>query len=130
MNVFPVKVETTAKTISFHIDGTTRLTYPTADLSKDVIQALSHNQTITLGIRPHALHIGKGPISGPVVACQWLGDQTHVAVEVAGRIVVSVAHDRIIERPGHSLRLNVAADDLHLFDTATGQAIAHGANLA
>ncbi len=130
MNVFPASVEANAKTITFHIDEKTAFAYPAGDLSKAVIQALSTRKDISIGIRPHALHIGKGPISGQVVACQWLGDQTHVAVDVAGRTVVSVAHDRITEKPGSTLSLNVAADDLHLFDTATGQAIAHGAVLA
>jgi multiple sugar transport system ATP-binding protein len=130
MNVFPVNVEAKAKSITFHIDGKTALTYPAAELSSDVIQALSLHNNISLGIRPHALHIGEGPISGQVVACQWLGDQTHVAVDVAGRTVVSVTHDRMSEKPGKILSLNVAVNDLHLFDTASGQAIAHGAVLA
>ena len=130
MNVFPVKVEVMAKSITFHIDEKTALTYPTAELSSDVIQALSSNKNISLGIRPHALHIGKGPISGQVVACQWLGDQTHVAVDVAGRTVVSVTHDRMSVKPGKLLSLNVAANDLHVFDTKSGEAIAHGAVLA
>ena len=54
-----------------------------------------------IGIRPHALHVGEGPIKGKVMSCQWLGDQTHVA-----------------------------ASDLHLFDAASGAAIAHGGSLA
>ena len=56
---------------------------------------------IAIGIRPHALHVGEGPIKGKVMSCQWLGDQTHVA-----------------------------ASDLHLFDAASGAAIAHGGSLA
>ena len=130
MNVFPVKVEANAKAIAFHIDGKTALTYPIAELSSDVFQAVSKNKNISLGIRPHALHIGEGPISGQVVACQWLGDQTHVAVDVAGRTVVSVTHDRVSVKPGSVLSLHVAACDLHLFDTASGKAIAHGVVLA
>jgi multiple sugar transport system ATP-binding protein len=130
MNVFPVELQTNSKTVVFHVDEKTALIYPKSDFSEDVIQALSMNKSISLGIRPYALHIGKGPISGQVVACQWLGDQTHVAIEVAGRTVVSVAHERIMERPGSSLSMDVAVNDLHLFDTASGQAIAHGGVLA
>jgi multiple sugar transport system ATP-binding protein len=126
MNVFPVKVETTARTIAFHIDATTALVYPTTNFSKDVIRALTTKNTISLGIRPHALRVGIGPLSGQVVACQWLGDQTHVAVEVAGCTVVSVAHDRISVKPGNTLSLNVAADALHFFETESGRAISHG----
>ena len=130
MNVFAVEVDATAKNVTFRIDPKTALTYPASEFSKAVLDTLSSRNALSIGIRPHALHVGKGPISGQVVACQWLGDQTHVAVDVAGRTVVSVAHDRINEKPGNTLSLNVAAEDLHLFDTDSGKAIAHGGELA
>jgi multiple sugar transport system ATP-binding protein len=126
MNVFPVEVRTTAKIVTFRIDAKTALTYPVSDFSREVMAKLATHNDLAIGIRPHALHVGKGPMSGQVVACQWLGDQTHVAVEVAGRTVVSVAHDRKQVKPGSTLSLNVSANDLHLFDQASGNAIAHG----
>ena len=130
MNVFAVEVDATAKNVTFRIDPKTALTYPASEFSKVVLDTLSSRNALSIGIRPYALRVGKGPISGQVVACQWLGDQTHVAVDVAGRTVVSVAHDRINEKPGNTLSLNVAAEDLHLFDTDSGKAIAHGGELA
>jgi multiple sugar transport system ATP-binding protein len=130
MNVFPVKIETSAKTIVFRIDEKTALGYPATDFSKDVLRELAENRDISLGIRPYALRVGSGPLSGQVVACQWLGDQTHVAIDVAGRTVVSVIHDRLAEKPGTRLSMRVEAKDLHLFDSGTGKAIAHGGVLA
>lgn len=73
---------------------------------------------------------GEGPINGKIISCQWLGDQTHVAVEVDGQTVVSVAHERVKLEPGSEVSLGVAAADLHLFDAETGQSIAHGGSLA
>jgi multiple sugar transport system ATP-binding protein len=64
------------------------------------------------------------------MACQWLGDQTHVAVDVAGRTVVSASQERVSRATGSDVSLNVAARDLHLFDHAGGNAIAHGGTLA
>ncbi|MCA0433286.1 MAG: ABC transporter ATP-binding protein [Proteobacteria bacterium] len=130
MNVFPAEVTATTKSVAFRIGERTSLTYPRSDFSSEVVQALSSIKKLAIGIRPYALHVGKGPIAGQVVACQWLGDQTHVAIEVEGRTVVSVAHERIKEKPGSSLALEVSASDLHLFDAENGNAIAHGGQLA
>ena len=129
MNVFNASVSTTAKTVTFVIDGGTGVSYPSNQLSADVRDLLSKQQRIAIGIRPHALHIGKGPIKGKITSCQWLGDQTHVAIDVAGRTVVSVAHDRVSRKAGSAVELNVAAADLHLFNAETGAALAHGGEI-
>jgi multiple sugar transport system ATP-binding protein len=102
------------------------LAYSASEFSAPVSSLLLKHPRVAIGIRPHALHVGKGPIKGKVVSCQWLGDQTHVAVEVAGRTVVSVSHERVSLKTGSEVALNVAAGDLHLFDAASGNAIAHG----
>jgi multiple sugar transport system ATP-binding protein len=128
--VFDAAVKTTSRTVSFTIDGGNSLSYPAKELSDDVRAALAHREQIAIGIRPHALHVGEGPIKGKVISCQWLGDQTHVAVDVGGRTVVSVAHDRVSKATGSDTTLTVAAADLHLFDPESGKAIAHGSELA
>ena len=129
MNVFNAAVKTNAKTVSFDIAAGVTLSYAVSELSAPVRDLLAKRQRVDIGIRPHALHVGTGPIRGKIVTCQWLGDQTHVAVEVAGRTVVSVAHDRVSKKSGSDIELFVAASDLHLFDPATGNAIAHGGDL-
>lgn len=126
MNVFPVDVDVSAKNVTFRIDSKTALTYPATQISPDVAAALRSKNAMSIGIRPYALHIGAGPIKGQVVACQWLGDQTHVALEVAGRTIVSVSHERIHAQSGEWLSLDVAVKDLHIFDNESGAAIAHG----
>lgn len=130
MNVFHAKVSADAKAVRFEIDGGLVLSYPASELSPAVHGILSKRQHIAIGIRPHALHVGKGPIRGKVTSCQWLGDQTHVAVDVAGRTAVSVAHDRVAAKTGSDVELDVAAADLHLFDPDGGRALAHGGDLA
>ncbi|MFN0191624.1 MAG: ABC transporter ATP-binding protein [Aestuariivirga sp.] len=129
MNVFNATVMQNAKTVIFTLDGGT-LSYAAADLTAPVRARLARMEKVALGVRPHALHVGEGPIRGKIVSCQWLGDQTHVAVDVAGRTVVSVAHERVHGKPGGNIELSVAAPDLHLFDPASGAAIAHGGELA
>lgn len=130
MNVFTADVTAGADQVSFTVDGGATLSYPAAQMSEALRQKLAQMPKIALGIRPHALHLGEGPVKGKVTACQWLGDQTHVAVEVAGRTVVSVSQERVSREPGSDVSLNVAAQDLHIFDPSSGSAIAHGGQLA
>ncbi|MFO0992870.1 MAG: ABC transporter ATP-binding protein [Hyphomicrobiales bacterium] len=130
MNIFDAKVKTDERTITFDVEGGVSTVYPTADFSADVRKLLAGHKEIALGIRPHAFHIGNGPFRGRVISCQWLGDQTHVAVDIGGRTVVSVSHSRIAEQSGSEIGLSAAASDLHLFDAETGHAIAHGGSLA
>jgi multiple sugar transport system ATP-binding protein len=129
MNVFDAGVTVDGKAVTFTSEGA-ELSFAASAFSGDLLKLLATQKVITLGIRPYALHVGKGPITGKVMSCQWLGDQTHVAVDVGGRTVVSVAHERIREKPGSSLSLHVAANDLHIFDRDTQRAIAHGGTLA
>ena len=119
-----------ADRVSFTVEGGTTLAYPASEMSEALRQRLGQTPRIALGIRPHALQLGDGPVKGKVMACQWLGDQTHVAVDVAGRTVVSVSQERVSRATGSDVALNVAARDLHLFDPTSGNAIAHGGTLA
>lgn len=130
MNVFTGEVKADGDTLRFTVDGGTTLSYPAAEASAALREKLAKTKAIALGIRPHALHLGEGPVKGKIMACQWLGDQTHVAVDVAGRTVVSVSHERVALPAGSDIALNVAAQDLHLFDPESGMAIAHGGQLA
>ena len=130
MNVFDAAVSVTENAIAFALDGGASLSYPAGEIAPRVRDLLARNPRVAIGIRPHALHIGKGQLKGKLVTVQWLGDQTHVAVEVAGRTAVSVAHERVSAKPGSDMALNVAAGDLHIFDPQTGNALAHGAELA
>ena len=130
MNVFNAEVTAGGEAVAFAIEGGARLSYPVAELSDALRDRLAKTRKIALGIRPHALHLGDGPVKGKVMACQWLGDQTHVAVDVGGRTVVSVSQERVSRTPGSDVALDVKARDLHLFDPESGAAIAHGGTLA
>lgn len=130
MNVFTADVASGPEQVSFRIDGGATLSYPSSDMAAPLRERLAGMKQISIGIRPHALRLGEGPVKGKVMACQWLGDQTHVAVDVAGRTVVSVSQERVSQAAGSDVSLAVAAQDLHLFDPGTGMAIAHGGRLA
>jgi multiple sugar transport system ATP-binding protein len=131
MNVFPVQVKDEGKTLAFAIEGSEgqSLSYAAGDFPEALRKRLKGETSLMLGVRPHAVHIGKGGLKARVVTCQWLGDQTHIAAEIAGRNVVSVSHEQIAARPGAEMFLRIEPGDLHIFAAANGEAIAHGAHL-
>ena len=81
-----------------------------------------------LGIRPHRLRIGGAGenLSGRVASRQWLGDQTHLGIEIAGCIFVAVADGLVRAEVGEQIAFALPLDALHLFDRATGKALRHG----
>ncbi|WP_287997704.1 ABC transporter ATP-binding protein [Acidiphilium sp.] len=81
---------------------------------------------VALGIRPHRLRLGEGPLSGTIASNQWLGDQAHVVIDFAGRLLVAVSDRRVPARMGETIAFGFAPRDVHLFDCATGAALRHG----
>ncbi len=82
---------------------------------------------VVLGVRPHHVQLGAGEWTGTVASNRWLGDQAHVALDVAGATVVAVAHERVPAAVGASVPLAVAPGGIHLFDRESGRALLHGA---
>jgi multiple sugar transport system ATP-binding protein len=126
MNVFTADVSSISNGLTFKLGGGSEISFPAADVSSDVQNLLAGKPRVILGVRPHAVVVGHGPIKAKVISCQWLGDQTHVAVEVGGRTIVSVSHDKVVEKSGSDVALSMNANDLHIFDPDSGAALAHG----
>jgi multiple sugar transport system ATP-binding protein len=130
MNVFDARVGHGDGGFRFVVDGGPSLAFSAGEVEPALAQRLAGRERVVLGVRPHRIRIGSGPQEAKVVSNQWLGDQSHVAAEVAGHLMVAVAHDRVPVKPGASIRYDVALGDVHLFDPDSGAAIAHGARAA
>src|SRR5205823_10533069 len=98
------------------------LSYAAGHFSPAIASLANKHGELTLGARPHALKLGGGAMKGKVVSCQWLGDQTHVAVEIGGRLAVSVAHDKISAVVGSEIAFSIDSADVHIFGPAYGGA--------
>src|SRR5262245_3065686 len=90
MNVFDAAV-TDAAALRFAVaDG------PTLDLAAALPQAvrgaIGRRDRAVIGVRPHAVRLGSGSQSARIVSNQWLGDQSHLALAVAGKLMVAVSH--------------------------------------
>lgn len=126
MNVFDATISVTKSNLAFYLGDSCILQYPIKDFGTGILNSISGGKKVVLGVRPHAVHIGQGAIKGVISSCQWLGDQTHIAVEVAGRTVVAVSQARVSAKPGQTASLGFDAEALHIFDPETGEAISHG----
>jgi multiple sugar transport system ATP-binding protein len=85
---------------------------------------------VVIGVRPHRVSVGGGGESARVISNQWLGDQSHLALAVAGKLLVAVSHVQVRATVGECLPYSLRAQDLHIFDPQTTAALAHGARAA
>jgi multiple sugar transport system ATP-binding protein len=130
MNVFDVGVNVSKDQVVLKAKDGTSLTYKGSSFAPDVCAALGKRANVVLGIRPYSVHrVSKGP-SATVTANQWLGDQTHIAANLAGGSIVLVEHHRETLKSGDTIHIELAPDALHFFDAETGAAISHGRELA
>jgi multiple sugar transport system ATP-binding protein len=125
MNVFEASV-VNADTVSFAVKDGPTLSYANSDLPQNVRAAIGGRDRAIIGVRPHAVRLGAGSNTARVVSNQWLGDQSHLATEVAGRLMVAVSHSPIAVKAGEIVAYRVAAADLHVFDAESGAAVSHG----
>lgn len=83
---------------------------------------LQQGRRYKLGIRAHRIVMrrndaganGAAPV-GKVVSNQWLGDQTHLGLDVAGCFLIAVADGPVTARVGEELPIELPAGALHLF---------------
>ncbi len=96
------------------------------------IAGLADGARVHLGMRPHRLRLGDraGAVQGIVTSHSWLGDQTHVGVEIGGTECIIVAEGEVPARLGAQIAVEVPLRAVHLFDAEDGRALFHGAEAA
>lgn len=102
--------------IAFQIPGET--------LDQTARQALGQGKRVRVGIRPQRVAVGTGDVRVRVVSNQWLGDQSHIAGECAGNLLIAVTSSRIAARPGEVVPFALEPCHLHIFGT-DGKCIRH-----
>ncbi len=129
MNVFESRVVNSDR-VRFAIDGGPTFDFADSDIPRSVRAAIGGREKVVIGVRPHAVRLGTGSDDARIVSNQWLGDQSHLAMEVAGKLMVAVSHAPIPAKVGERLRFGVSASDLHVFDVSTSAALSHGLEAA
>lgn len=116
MNFLPARVKTTGGTASGVLKDGQALALPA--------QAnLTDGQDITIGIRPHNLVLGEGGLRMTVQSLQQTGIETLILADLAGSEVLIQTTQRFTGNRGDVLNVHLNTDDIHVFDTASGQRI-------
>ena len=132
MNVFDAKVRREGDGLKLSVQGSGgdnafALTLPGANLAAEI----NERTHVKLGIRPHLIEVGDaGHILATVVSNQWLGDQTHLGLEIDGVVLIAVTEGMIDVLEGAAVRVALPSASLHLFDPDDGRALMHGAEPA
>lgn len=129
MNVFDADVAN-ADRVRFAIADGPVLDFPAAEMPPSLRDVIGSQKKVIVGVRPHSVKIGEGPHTARVVSNQWLGDQSHLAMDVAGKLMVAVSHSPVPAKAGETLRYNIGLSNLHVFDAVSGVARSHGLEAA
>jgi multiple sugar transport system ATP-binding protein len=129
MNVFEAAVAN-GERVRFAIKNGPTLDFPASEIPPNVRAAIGRRDKAVIGARPHAVRLGAGANEARIVSNQWLGDQSHIAMDFAGKLLVAVTHTPIAAKVGESVRFGVSATELHIFDAATTAAVSHGLEAA
>ena len=129
MNVFDAGV-TVGESFLYTVRNGPALAFAASSLPDGLRDAIGKRENVVIGVRPYAVRLGSGGNQARVVSNQWLGDQSHIALDVAGKLLVAVSHAPVQARAGETIPYAVSAADLHIFDSASGTALAHGLEAA
>lgn len=130
MNVFEARTSGEGGRLNLRLGAGVSLDYAQDAFSEPVRNAVLDRDKVMIGIRPYAVRRAADGVAATVAASQWLGDQTHIAADFAGGLLVLVEHDRVRLKSGDAINVRIEPSSLHIFDAASGAAIAHGPELA
>ncbi|MEZ5784220.1 MAG: sn-glycerol-3-phosphate ABC transporter ATP-binding protein UgpC [Rhizobiaceae bacterium] len=109
MNFLEGLVETGSMLV---LDDGTRLTLP---------RAVRSDARVTVGLRPEHLVLAQDGWPAAVSVVEPTGSETQITARLADRVIRVLVRGRTRVRPGETIHLTIAPDDLHVFDTATGK---------
>lgn len=129
MNVFDAKVEI-GERVRFLVKDGLALDFSANAFSEAARAAFARRARAVIGVRPHDIRLGSGSNEAKLASNQWLGDQSHLAFDVAGKLMVAVAFDEVSAARGEVMRYDIDSAKLHVFDIDSGKAVSHGAEAA
>jgi ABC-type sugar transport system ATPase subunit len=122
MNLLPGRIVHKGDARAVELPGGVELALP------DTIDPASEGMAVTVGIRPEHLEWAApeqpATIEATALVVEPLGSDTLAAIALDGHDVQVRLQPKRVRRAGDPVRLNVAPEDVHLFD-AQGRRIAH-----
>ena len=83
----------------------------------------ANGRSVMLGVRPEHLVISPAGMPAEVVVVEPTGSETQVNVKNGRQDLICLFRDRILPKPGETIRIAPIVQHIHLFDAATGQRI-------
>lgn len=83
--------------------------------------ALAQGREVIYGIRPEHLAFGSTGLTGTVSVVEPTGSEMHVMSRIEGHEITAVFRNRVTVRAGDAITLAPMAENVHVFDKATGQ---------
>ena len=83
--------------------------------------ASSDGRPAVLGVRPEHFHLDQAGVAAEVVVVEPMGSETQVVVRSGGSEMICLFRDRILPKPGETIRIAPDLGVTHLFDAETGQ---------
>jgi multiple sugar transport system ATP-binding protein len=115
MNVLDATVARADGGFRFSVRPDVILDIPGETFSAAAQRGLEAAPRVRIGIRPQKIGIGTGDVRVRVVSNQWLGDQSHVAGDCGGNLLIAVAPNRVLARPGDIVSFALEPRHLHVF---------------
>ncbi|CAH1690897.1 sn-glycerol 3-phosphate ABC transporter ATP binding subunit [Hyphomicrobiales bacterium] len=78
-------------------------------------------ERITIGFRPEHLHLAEAGWPAVVSVVEATGSETQITARLGEKVIRVLVRGRTDVRPDDIIHLNILPNDLHFFDTATGQ---------
>jgi len=116
MNLIPGRVDATRGGPAVVFGTGARLALP------GVMGDAHADQPVTVGLRPEQLHwagTGEAMLEGTARVVEPLGSDTLVVFDVGGCELQARLPPRTVRHPGDPVRVTIAPDAIHLFDSAT-----------
>ena len=85
--------------------------------------AAATGRDLIMGIRPEHFVVAEDGLPVEVVVVEPTGSETLLAVRAGGQDLTCVFRDRVLPKPGETIRIMPAPDLVHLFDAETGQRV-------
>jgi multiple sugar transport system ATP-binding protein len=115
MNLLEMEVNRTDGGFRFSVGADVAFDVSGDALDKTAQRVLAAATRVQVGIRPQRIAVGEGAVRVRIVSNQWLGDQSHVAGECAGNLLIAVTPNRVAARPGDTIQFAMAPRHLNIF---------------
>jgi multiple sugar transport system ATP-binding protein len=124
MNLLDANVELADGNARLSVAADTVFEIPADTFDPAVRRMLQPTLIARIGIRPQKVSVGTGNLRARVISNQWLGDQSHIALDFVGNRVIAVTSNRIAARMGEIVPFGIEPSHLHIFSD-DGKSLRH-----